>query len=71
MVGVPIGTDAYAMDSVMDIVENGGAEQLSRMLPHMPDKQSANLMATGSMVERTTYIGPGKDAHQNQVPPAS
>ena len=40
----------------MEIVENGGAEQLARMLPRMPDKQSANLIATGSMVQRTAYI---------------
>ena len=55
-VGVPIGTDAYAMESAMEIVKNVGAEQLARMLPHMPDKQSANLIATGSMVQRTAYI---------------
>ena len=53
VVGVPIGTDAYAMESAMEIVKNVGAEQLARMLPHMPDKQSANLIATGSMVQRT------------------
>ena len=39
----------------MEIVQNGGAEQLLRMLPHLPDKQSANLIATGSMVQRTAY----------------
>ena len=39
VVGVPIGTDAYAMESAMEIVKNGGAEQLARMLPHMPDSQ--------------------------------
>ena len=56
VVGVPIGTDEYAMDSAMEIVKNGGAEQLARMLPRMPDKQSANRIATGSMVQRTAYI---------------
>ena len=49
MVGVPVGTDEYAMESVMDIVQNGGAEQLARMLSRMPDKQAANLIATGSL----------------------
>ena len=34
----------------MEIVRNGGAEQLARMLSRMPDKQSANLIITGSMV---------------------
>ena len=33
VVGVPIGTDAYARASAMEIVENSGAEQLARMLP--------------------------------------
>ena len=56
VIGVPIGTDAYAMESAMEVVKNGGAEQLARMLPHMLDKQSANLIATGSMVQRTAYI---------------
>ena len=39
VVGVPIGTDVYAMDSVIEVVKNGGAEQLARMLPRMPNKQ--------------------------------
>ena len=56
VVGVPIGADAYAMESAMEIVENGGVEQLARMLLHMPYKQSANLIATGSMEQRTVYI---------------
>ena len=41
-----IGTDAYAMDSAMGIFKNSGAEHLATMLPLMPDKQSANLIAT-------------------------
>ena len=41
VVGVPIGTDAYAMKSAMETVKNGGAEQLARILPHVPHKQSA------------------------------
>ena len=40
----------------METVKNGGAEQLARMLPRVPDKQYANLIATGSMVQRTAYI---------------
>lgn len=43
------------MDSAMEIVENGGAEQLARMLPRAPDKQSAGLIATGTMVQRKAY----------------
>eukprot|EP00904_Undaria_pinnatifida_P003430 jgi/Undpi1/13088/HiC_scaffold_8.g02750.m1 len=55
VVGVPIGTDEYVRESAMEIVRNGGAEQLARMLSRMPDKQSANLIATGSMVQWTSY----------------
>ena len=40
----------------MEIVKNGTVEQLARMLLRMPDKPSANLIATGSMVQRTAYI---------------
>ena len=56
VVGVPIGTDAYAMENVAEIVKNGGTEQLARILPHMPDKQSASLIATGSMVQGIACI---------------
>ena len=44
--GVPIGTDEYAIEGAMEVAENDGAGQLVRMLLHMPDKQSANLIAT-------------------------
>ena len=50
VVGVPIGTDAYAMESAMEIVEKGEAEQFAWILPHMPDNQSANQIETGSMM---------------------
>ena len=56
VVGVPVGTDGYARESAMEIVRNRGAEQLARMLSRMPDKQSANLISTGSMVQRTSYL---------------
>ena len=56
MVGVPVGTDEYARESAIEIVRNGGAEQLARMLSHKPNKQSTNLIATSSMVQRTSYL---------------
>ena len=56
MVGVPVGTDEYARESAMEIVRNGAAEQLAPMLSRMPEKQSASLIATGSMVQRTSYL---------------
>ena len=37
--------------------EMGAAEQLARVLPRMPDKRAANLIATGSMVQRTACVG--------------
>ena len=39
VVGVPFATDAYTMESVMEIVKNGGADQLAWMQPRMPDKE--------------------------------
>ena len=50
---MPIGTDEYARESAMEIVRNGGAEQLEH---RMLDKQSVNLIATGSMVQRTSFL---------------
>ena len=50
VVGVPIAADAYAMESAMEIVEKGEAEQFAWILPHMPDNQSANQIETGSMM---------------------
>ena len=41
--------------SAMETVRNGGAEQLVRVLSRMPNKQSANLIAPSSMVQRTSY----------------
>ena len=49
VVGVPIDTSAYSMKREMEIVENGGAEQLARMLLRMPDKPYDTLISTGSM----------------------
>ena len=56
VVGVPVGTDEYARESAMKIVRNGGAQQLAWMLSRIPEKQSANLIATGSVVQRTSYL---------------
>ena len=47
VVGVP-GSDEFAIESAMGIVRDGGAEHLVRMLPRLPDKQAANLIATNS-----------------------
>ena len=56
VVGVPASSDEFAIESAIGIVRDGGAEQLTRMLSRMPDKQAANLIATGSMVQRTAYV---------------
>ena len=56
MVGVPVGSDEFVIESAIGIVRAGEAEQLARMLPRMPDKQAANLIATGSMVQRTANV---------------
>ena len=53
---MPIGNDVFAVNSALEIVRGGGAEQLARILPRMSHKQSANLTTTSSMVKRTSYI---------------
>ena len=55
VVGVLVGTDD-ARYMAMKLAQNGEAEQYARMLPRMPDKKSANLIATGSVVQRTAYL---------------
>ena len=56
VVAVPVGSDEFAIESATGIVRDEGAEQLGRMLPRMPNKQAANLIATDSMVQRTVYV---------------
>ena len=56
MVGVPVGTDGFAIESATGIVRDGGEEPLARMLPRMPNKPSADLTATGYMVQRTVHV---------------
>ena len=46
VIGVLIGTDVYAIENAMEIVDNGSTEQLARMLQRMPDKRSAYLIAS-------------------------
>ena len=53
---VPVRSDKLSIENAIGIRRDGGAEQLARMLPRMPDKQAANLIATGSMVQRTAYV---------------
>ena len=47
VVGVPVGSDEFAIESAIGILRDWGAELLARMLPRMPDKQAVNLIATG------------------------
>ena len=56
MVGGPTGNDAIVVNNALGVIRDGGAEQLARILPRMPDKQSANLIATSSMVQLTSCI---------------
>ena len=66
VVGVPIGNDAFAVYSALEIVRDGGAEQLARILPRSaPDEQSANLIATSSMVQQTSYVQRVMDPEQS------
>ena len=56
MVGGPIGTDACVMGSAIEIFPDGRAEKLERALSRTPDKQLTDLIATSSMVRRTSYM---------------
>ena len=56
VVGVPVSTDIFAIEIGIGIVRDGGAGQLAWMLLRMPEKQATNLIATGSMVQRTAYV---------------
>ena len=56
VVGVPVGTDEFAIESAVGIVRDLGGGAFARMLPRMPDKQATKLIATGSMVQRTAYV---------------
>ena len=56
MVGVPIDNDAFVADSDVEMVRNGGAERLARIVPVIVDKHSANLIDTILMVQRTFCV---------------
>ena len=43
VVGVPVSTDEFAIESATGIVREREAEQLARMVPRMPEKQATNL----------------------------
>ena len=47
---MPVGADEYARESTIKMIHTCGAEKLAGMLLRTPDKQSSNLIATGSMV---------------------
>ena len=49
VVRAPVVSDEFAIERAIGIVRDGGAEQPARMLPRLPDKQAANLIATGSV----------------------
>ena len=49
VVRTPVVSDEFAIERAIGIVRDGGAEQPARMLPRLPDKQAANLIATGSV----------------------
>ena len=66
VVGVPVGSDEFAIGSAIGIVRDGRGEQLAWMLPRMPDKQAANPIATGSMVQRTAYVERVMDPNLSQ-----
>lgn len=55
-VGVLIGNNAYTVQIIIVLVRNVGVGQLASTLPRMQDKQSANLVVTSSVVQRTVCV---------------
>jgi len=62
VVGVPVGSDEYAKNYAMDVVTEGGAIKLAKMLARMPDRQVAHLVSTFSLAQKTAYIERGLDS---------
>ena len=56
VVGVPVGTDECQMESALGVVRDGSAGTLARVLPRVPDKQTANLISTSAMVQRRAHL---------------
>ena len=51
-----IDVDVFAVNSAVEIGRDGGADKLAGILPRTPDKPSANLIATTSIVRRASCI---------------
>ena len=66
MAGVPVGTNEFTTESAIGIGRDGRAGQLARKLPGMPDKRAANLIATGSVAQRTAYVERVMDPNLSQ-----
>ena len=45
------------------MIEEGGADKLTRILPRMPDRQVAHLITSLSLIQRSAYIERGIDTH--------
>ena len=56
MVGVPIDNDEYVLERARGIVKEGGTDHLASCLANKPDKQSAILIITESVGQRTGYL---------------
>lgn len=56
VIGVPIDNGTHTMNIVIEIIRDGGTEQLTSMLPRMSGKPLANLIIAGCTVQWTSYI---------------
>lgn len=45
IVGVPVGTDSFVQDHVIEMIEEGGTDALARLLTRMTDRRAAELIA--------------------------
>lgn len=46
---------SFMISSDVEIVRDGGADKLACIFQSMPDKRSANLIATSSTIQWTSY----------------
>lgn len=58
---IPMGADAFVRAHVEKVVKDNSAERLTRLLPGMPDEQTAMLMATEWMAQKTCLLKRGLD----------
>ena len=52
----PIGTEEHAIERAVGAIQDGGEDFRAHGIADMPDKQSAAIIATESLGQRTSYL---------------